>query len=333
MMISTAMLMTAGLGTRLRPFTNFTTKALLPLLGAPMSQYSLDALLGSEVDSIVANIHHDAENTRKGLLALEFPRAKIVLSDESRELLGSAGGIRRALPLLGENAFFLANADVLCDVNWRALETCHRRLRSQWGVKLTLTIFPQGPRGASYREILFDRESGLLTGLGNLEAGRPFFVGAAILEPEALAHVPDLGPSDFVPMILEPAIREKKAGVFLTDGVWYDIGSPSLWHSVHLDLINRLEVGHFTSPVTRLWKTRIETLNKRIADRGWVSRDTSVRKSNRKSWASPFYWNGKGEDSKMNLLHLGPSAILYGQCPPETRFQNGIGYGGQWVSI
>src|SRR4051794_13663614 len=103
------MLMAAGRGTRLRPFTDLAPKPLLPLLGVPMAQFAVDALAQAGVPRIVANIHHHAAATRAGFAALDLAGTELVFSDESAELLGSAGGIQKASPLLGEGPFFLMN--------------------------------------------------------------------------------------------------------------------------------------------------------------------------------------------------------------------------------
>src|SRR5690349_9521799 len=102
--IKTAMLMTAGLGTRLRPFTDLLPKPLLPLMGIPMAQFALDALAEAGVEKVVANVHHLPEKLRESLpgLATQAGIKELRLSDETQELLGSAGGMRNALPLLCE---------------------------------------------------------------------------------------------------------------------------------------------------------------------------------------------------------------------------------------
>ncbi len=337
-MITKAMLMSAGLGTRLKPFTDIKTKALIPLMGIPSAQYSISSLSSVGVNKIVANAHHDFFETKKGLLRFRNPNLDIEISDESKQLLGSAGGIQNALPLLGTGAFFLANADVLCDVDWRALESCHRRLRSRWGVEITLAVCPMGPQGGRYREILFDSDLGLITGLGDLSVQRPFYVGAAVMETEALKNVPQGSPSEFIPKILEPAIREKKAGIFLTNGIWYDMGSPLLWLKSHLSLIARLETGLFQSPIARLWRKELERVNFRRSNGVWVSRNCE-RSMNWKVWDSPCYW---GEDIDLSrdskVLQpggppslLGPNAVLYGTGFENKPYQSGIGYGGIWM--
>ncbi len=335
---SQAMLMAAGLGTRLRPFTDVTTKALLPLLGIPVAQFTLDSLLSSGVQTIVANIHHDAARTRAGLLALESGQATLKISDESQGLLGSAGGIRKALTHFRGKSFFLANSDVLCDVDYKALSDCHQKLRARWGVHLTLAVFGAGPPGGSYREIIFDSQAGLITGIGALAEGRPFFVGAAILEPDALSHVPKDGPAEFVPTILEPAIRERRAGVFFSSGSWFDIGSPSLWLGTHLSILDHLESDYFPNQFALQWKKRFQEFNLRISERLWISRRSShsPRAQGNFKWVAPGYWDGS-QDGEFNPVPtpqiLGPRAVLYGAIPGRHAFEQGIGYGGKWMSI
>jgi len=225
------MLMAAGLGTRLRPFTTLEPKALLPLMGVPMAQFAIDAAVAAGVKRIVANVHHHAEQTRAGLEQLERGDAQLRISDESNELLGSAGGLRQALrEFRADEPFYLLNADVLCDLDLKALARTHRRLRDRHGVRMTLAIFPQPPlepgerQSEAYREILFDGSRGLVTGLGEKAFGRPYFVGAAVIEPEALGDVPAQGPAEFVPTMLQPAITVGKAGVHLASGRWHDVG-------------------------------------------------------------------------------------------------------------
>lgn len=331
-MISTAMLMTAGLGTRLRPFTNIATKALLPVMGVPGAQFAIDSLVHSGVETIVANIHHDALNTKLGLLSLSHPGARMVISDESKELLGSAGGIRHALPHLGESPFFYMTSDTICDLDFQALANQHLKNRSQWGVHLTLAVFPSSPAGLKYREIHFDFQTGLITSLGGLTSGRPFFIGAAVLEREAFERVPKTGSADFVQHLLLPAIREKKAGVFLTSGVWYDFGSPSLWLKIHLAMIQRLERDEFQSGCSHLWKSRIKGSNSRIQEQIWVAQGAPVQESKSLEWEGPCYW-GYGKSGEIPPQRLGPKTVLYGSVRQVDPIRSGIGYGGIWFQV
>ena len=318
--------MAAGLGTRLRPYTDLEPKALLPLLGVPVAQFGVDALVGAGVSRIVANIHHLPERARTGLQALDLAGASLTLTDESACLLGSGGGIRNALPELGQGPFFILNADVLCDVNLKELAKRHVQLRAQWGVTVTLAIFPEPPGTGRYREILLDHDSGLITGLGEVVARKPFFVGAAVMEPEALEFAPKAGPCEFVPSILIPALERKKAGFFLTNGNWFDVGSPELWLDTHIALIERLETGALASH----WRKRVEQVSRRAGQKVWIAKDSPLD-TNTSAWAGPCYWGARGDETASPPQQLGPHAVLYGFAPPKQELSRGIGLQGVWV--
>lgn len=329
MAVQQAMLMAAGLGTRLRPFTRHEPKALFPLLGVPVAQFALDSLARAGVRTVVANTHHMAERARAGLGRLDAGGAALLISDESDLLLGSAGGLRKALPRFGSDPFFLVNSDVLSDVDLGALASAHERLRARWGVTLTLAVFERGPGNGRYRELVLERASGLIRGLRELAFGKPFFIGSAVIEPEALSQVPQGGPAEFVPSILEPAIQAGKAGFHACSGVWKDIGSPALWLDAHLHLLRALERG----TLHRAWRLRLERVNRRIGQEIWVSKG-SPRLIRGSEWAGPSYWDGR----RSEIVHvpcraLGPRAVLYGSVPESGHLESGIGFQGEWVQI
>jgi len=109
----TAMYLAAGLGERMRPLTNDRPKPLVPLAGRVLIDYALDRLRDAGVQRVVINLHYLGGMIRDHLRARQQP--EIVYSDESDHLLGPGGGVVKALPLLGEQAFFVHN----CDSFWR----------------------------------------------------------------------------------------------------------------------------------------------------------------------------------------------------------------------
>ncbi len=332
-LISEAMLMSAGLGTRLRPFTERIPKVLLPVMGVPIAQYVLDSLLRYGVTRVVANVHHHAIQAQSGLMALEGAQGRVQTSDESSRLLGSAGGIRHALGHFSTNTFFYMNGDVLCDLDWASLASCHFRLRASHGVNITLAVFPESPAGENYREILYDPFSGLIQGLGEKKSRCTYFIGAAVIEKGACGQIPSEGPADFVSNILEPAIACKKAGVFISSGSWYDIGSPSLWFQSHLALIDRLETGRWESPESRQWKARIEKTNQRVGERIWTSRGSPVPTMTSR-WRPSVYWDGRGTQGEFVPKNLGSDSVLYGSGNAgRGKYQRGIGIGDLWVNF
>ena len=112
MMPKSAIVLAAGLGTRMRPYNGHIPKPLVAVGGKSLIDYGLDRLSDAGVERAVVNVHHLADAVERHLAPRRKPR--IVISDERAELLGTGGGIAKALPQLGGDApFFLINSDTL----------------------------------------------------------------------------------------------------------------------------------------------------------------------------------------------------------------------------
>jgi MurNAc alpha-1-phosphate uridylyltransferase len=105
----TAMVLAAGLGTRMRPLTDDRPKALVEVAGRTLIDHTLDRLAEVGVETAVVNVHHFADMVQAHLASRAAPR--ILISDERAGLLDSGGGIAHARPLLGEGPIFVANID------------------------------------------------------------------------------------------------------------------------------------------------------------------------------------------------------------------------------
>jgi N-acetyl-alpha-D-muramate 1-phosphate uridylyltransferase len=108
-----AMVFAAGLGTRMRPLTETTPKPLINVGGQALLDHVLDQLAAAGVAKAVVNVHHLGDQIIAHLAARRSPR--IVVSDERDRLLDQGGGIRKALPTLGPEPFFICNTDAF----WR----------------------------------------------------------------------------------------------------------------------------------------------------------------------------------------------------------------------
>ncbi|MBS9721675.1 nucleotidyltransferase family protein [Tianweitania sp. BSSL-BM11] len=103
------MVLAAGLGKRMRPITDTIPKPLVPVAGKTLLDWGLDALQAEDVERAVVNVHYLADQIDAHVSQRVSPR--ITVSDERRELLDSAGGIVKALPQLGDQPFYILNAD------------------------------------------------------------------------------------------------------------------------------------------------------------------------------------------------------------------------------
>ncbi len=123
-----AMIFAAGLGTRLKPHTRDKPKALVEVDGKPMLLRVAEKLMTAGVTHVVVNVHHHADQLRTFIEKSHYPGVQFLISDESDELLDTGGGLKKAAPLLdGDQAFFVYNVDVLCDIDLNAMWTWHHQ--------------------------------------------------------------------------------------------------------------------------------------------------------------------------------------------------------------
>ena len=182
----TAMVLAAGLGTRMRPLTDHMPKALIEVAGKPLIDHVLDRLRDAGARRAVVNVHHYADQMEAHLASRRD--IEVLVSDERAALLDSGGGIAHALPLLGSGPIWLANIDSLwIDEGQPPLET----LRTHWDparmdllllqVKRGHGIGFEGPQG------FFMDEAGRLTHSTDPDVVTPYAnVGFGILDPKAL---------------------------------------------------------------------------------------------------------------------------------------------------
>ncbi|MEM6650652.1 MAG: nucleotidyltransferase family protein [Pseudomonadota bacterium] len=109
--IDTAMVLAAGLGTRMRALSGDMPKPLVPVLGKPLLDWTLDFLSDGGIRQAVVNLHYKAEMIEAHLAGRTFP--KITLSDERGALLETGGGLMKATPLLGKGPVFCSNTDAI----------------------------------------------------------------------------------------------------------------------------------------------------------------------------------------------------------------------------
>ncbi|HWP60527.1 MAG TPA: NDP-sugar synthase [Candidatus Acidoferrales bacterium] len=121
-----AMVLAAGRGERLRPITDQTPKALIPVAGRPMIEYPLLLLRHAGITEIVINLHHLGAQIEDYLGDGRRLGLKIHYSREER-LLDTGGAVRRAKPFLGDGTFIIINSDVLIDLRLQDLIAFHSR--------------------------------------------------------------------------------------------------------------------------------------------------------------------------------------------------------------
>src|SRR6185369_160081 len=126
-MIGHALVLTAGHGTRLRPLTNVRAKPAVPVSGEPIVRRIIRWLAGQGVDDLVLNLHH-LPHTISSLVGDGADLGvRVRYSWEQPEVLGSAGGPRRALPIIDSETFFVVNGDTMTDFHLDPIADAHAR--------------------------------------------------------------------------------------------------------------------------------------------------------------------------------------------------------------
>jgi MurNAc alpha-1-phosphate uridylyltransferase len=218
-----AMVLAAGLGTRMRAYNGQLPKPLVHVGGRALIDYVLDRLADEGVERAVVNVHHLADQIERHLAGRERP--KIVISDERSELLGTAGGVLKALPLLGEAPFFHVNSDTI----WiDGVKPNLGRLAAGFDegrMDALLLVAPTASSiGYAGRGDFSMAPDGVLTRRGEREVVPFVYAGAAILTPAFFAGTP-AGPSSMAPLFDRAAEAGRLCGLRL-EGVWMHVGTP-----------------------------------------------------------------------------------------------------------
>ena len=122
-----AFIFAAGLGTRLRPLTDHTPKALVEIQGKPLLEHVLQKLMAAGFDDFVINIHHFGQQIIDFLESHRNFGVEIRISDERERLLDTGGAIKKARPLLGGEPFLIHNVDIFSNADTAALMSLHQQ--------------------------------------------------------------------------------------------------------------------------------------------------------------------------------------------------------------
>lgn len=222
--IDTAMVMAAGLGTRMRPLTDTRPKPLVEVAGRALIDHVLDRLRAAGVRRVVVNVHYLADQLQAHLRQVR-EGLEIAISDERDRLLETGGGLVHARPLLGEAPFLVVNADNL----WLdGTQDTLRRLAGQWrdeAMDALLLLVPharahnhRGPGDFSVEPTarLVRRPAGDVA---------PFiYSGIQIASPRLLDR---WQPVPFSTNLMwDRAIAAGRAYGAVHDGEWFDVGTP-----------------------------------------------------------------------------------------------------------
>ena len=218
-----AMILAAGYGTRMRPLTDKMPKPLVPVGGKALINHVLDRLAAVGVETAVVNVHHFADQIEQHLKPRRAPR--IAISDERAAVLGTGGGVAKALPLLGTAPFFHVNSDTLwidgVKPNLERLATAFEPDQMDALLLLAPTATSVGYAG---RGDFAMGPDGRLRRRAEREVVPFVYAGIAILSPALFRDAP--GGAFPLTQLFDRAIEEERLFGLRLEGVWMHVGSP-----------------------------------------------------------------------------------------------------------
>ncbi len=232
-----AFIFAAGLGTRLKPFTEHHPKALVPVCGVPMLQRVILKLKNAGIKDFVINVHHFAQQIIDFLAQNDNFGVNILISHEVEHPMETGGALLYAANLFkGEEPILIHNADILTDFDVNEMLAKHEK----YGADATLLVAHR----ESSRQIYFDRNTHVLHGWRNLKTGESIpenftdyddydscaFGGVHIINPSVLQEIRHYATTDVFPIFpfYLSAISRLKIVSFMPEKPynWFDIGKP-----------------------------------------------------------------------------------------------------------
>lgn len=221
-----AMILAAGFGTRLLPYTKLRPKPLFPLLNEPLLLLTIRRLQAAGFDHIIVNCHHLRQQIVEALNGLTG-----VIIQEEETVLGTGGGLRMALPHMRDEPLLITNGDIYHTVDYRELYHSHDSKR--FTATMAMHDYP--------RFNTVPVENGQITGFDDQKnSDLMAFTGLHVLEPEILESIPMKQAYSIIDRY-RGVLQEEKAIQALLVGncSWTDIGTVKDYLALHGKLLNR----------------------------------------------------------------------------------------------
>ena len=224
-----AMILAAGLGTRLSPLTDDKPKALIPFKGVTLLERVIRNLAAAGIDHIIVNVHHFAEQVIEFMDHLNVEGVKLLISDETRQLMNTGGALLHAREFFaGEEDFLVHNVDVVTNLDISDLINAH----SQGDAMVTMAV----KKRHTSRSLMFD-SNGYLCGWRHNETGEERIVRkpegipedygnscVQVIKSEFLSYFSDPEPLNLTNMYLDLAGDHRIRPFIHNEDYWYDLG-------------------------------------------------------------------------------------------------------------
>ncbi len=221
-----AMLLAAGLGTRLKPFTDNHPKALAPVNGKSVLQRNIEFLQQHGITDVIVNVHHFAGQIEDAIREGNGWGSRITISNERDAVLETGGGILKASWFFKDpEAFVVMNADILTDMNLTGMISAHNKNRPMGTLAVTSR--------SSTRALLFNNDGELCgwhnekTGETKGNNGHPMaFSGIQVLDPAIFESIPFSGKFSMIDVYLALCAGHRFVAYNHSESLFMDIGTP-----------------------------------------------------------------------------------------------------------
>lgn len=239
-----AMVFAAGLGTRLKPFTDHIPKALVSVAGKPMIQHTINYLINNGIGEVVINVHHFANQITGFLEENKNFGIDIKISDETEQLLDTGGGLSKASWFFDDgNPFLVLNVDILTNINISAFLQYHQ----QYNPVATLAVSNR----ETSRKFVFNSHNQLCGWrdhkTGRKIVSRPFgegsrelaFSGLHIIDPRIFNYLKKDAKFSIIDTYMEISQKQNILAFEHESDFWVDMGNPAALKKGS-DLITRI---------------------------------------------------------------------------------------------
>ena len=279
-----AMILAAGLGTRLRPFSEMRPKPLFPVLGQPLLLHILAQLRSAGFGSVVVNAHH----LREQIVAALAGEPDVLLQEEI-EVLGTGGGLRRALDRFGAEPVLVTNGDIFHTIDYDRVYQDH----CDSGAAVTLVLHDE-PR---FNKVAVAAD-GAITGFGGEQlvapgARRLAFTGIHVIDPAVLKLIPADTFYDIIDCY-RALIRSGTAvrALVVRDHFWTDMGTPADYLALHGALLAGMAAGGGEGGTAPFHVDPLARLGNGVELRDWVAIGAGASIGDRASLSRVVVWDG-----------------------------------------
>jgi len=228
-----AMILAAGIGSRLRPLSTIRPKPLFPIYATPLLGMLIKQLQEAGVTDIVVNSHHLNEHIAS-YLEKNTPSGLTITHSYESDLLGTAGALKKVEDSWNDSPFIVTNGDIIHTIDVKT--AYHHHTESGNLATLVLHDYPR------YNQVEIDGH-GTIFGIREKQVQQPSvparkvaFTGIHIISPQLLEAIPAHRYVDIIPVYLQLIARgEKVCGYQVDNHYWLDIGTPDDYHRIHQD--------------------------------------------------------------------------------------------------